>query len=428
MSEPPFKPPHRLAPIPGVGSPARGVVPVPPVADTPRKRVAIPPVPTSQPRRPADAATPVEEEPTPLDRWGFRYTGPVGAAADVEVPLEPVVELPDMAPLTVLFWQDTQYPQPANVPASQTFASYFFDELITAPDGDFAFNRVRLDQDGEGGAMQPEAGTIWIGNPSAPGAAAVLSFLETKAPPFRFEIRYARGGVGGDPCFLRWSVNSWEVGDDAGIGFLRLQVTSEASDRDMAMENMESVELVALGFERPNAAVRARVTYTAGKLKDVSFDCDWVGAFALHASRLEISRVGYAPDTSLEYFDAPVDIAATVMADAPPAKSLLQLTVPIADVEPDEFRELLIPSRARRVNLLLRYGDEGASGDAPLGQLFLAFAGRQGRAVTYIDAMSAREALFGVGLPVPAGAVKLVLSNRSPDTSVQLGVIWQLEN
>ena len=416
MSEPPFKPPHRLAPIPGVGSSARGVVPVPPVAETPRKRGAIPAAPTSQPRRPADAAVAVEEESTPKDRWAFRYTGLVGAGGEnnPEVPLEPVVELPDIRPLTVMFWQDTQFPQPAQPPSYTLPNQYLFEDQTDATginDGRLRFNAAL-----PGAADVTQIFVAKFDNTMA----AVLEGWLIANTQLTMEITY------GAQSYFSFAI----TGYTSESNYLVLEVEHEGSlmhELD-TLENDTVLTLQTTGLRRPNAAVRARIKYTAGKLTDVSFDCDWVGSFTLHASRLEISRVGFAPDTSFPYFDAPVDIAATVMADAPPAKSLLQLTVPIADVEPDQFRELLIPSRARRVNLLLRYGDEGASGDAPLGQLFLAFAGRQGRAVTYIDAMSAREALFGVGLPVPAGAVKLVLSNRSPDTSVQLGAIWQLEN
>jgi hypothetical protein len=84
----------------------------------------------------------------------------------------------------------------------------------------------------------------------------------------------------------------------------------------------------------------------------------------------------------------------------------------------------MIPNFARRVTLLLKYGSVG-SGDAPLAQLFVAFKlphqGSQG----FIDALSARAALFGDGLPIPHGAEAIVLTNASADV-VSMGAIFHL--
>jgi hypothetical protein len=151
----------------------------------------------------------------------------------------------------------------------------------------------------------------------------------------------------------------------------------------------------------------------------------------VHADRLEIARVVFAPDTTRPYLDAAVEISATVLADAPRPGGSISLTVPpVAVPRPtgERFYAFPIHALARRVNLLLKYGnDEDVPGDAPLGQIFLAFVGKYDRSLCYIDAMAAREALFGAGLPVPSGVSKLVVSNRSLDDSVQIGVVWRLD-
>ena len=92
----------------------------------------------------------------------------------------------------------------------------------------------------------------------------------------------------------------------------------------------------------------------------------------------------------------------------------------------DETYRLVVPSLARRVSLIALYGNEGAPGDAPLGELFITFISAAGNAIAYIDAMSAREALFGLGLPIPNGTREVGLSNRSDDASVRLGAVWHL--
>lgn len=403
-------------PFPRAG---RGLAPIPDEPSQHRRRGAVPPVP-EQVRRPATAAKEQKtEKVAPKDRWALRYQGNAGVQNDVNynvgIPLEPVVELDTIKPLTVLFWQDRQYPQPPNEHTERTYHYYVFD--ATAQDGPgIQSGRVRLQEQDE---SQPSSAMIYVEVPPTDGNLRQELMQTTQRS---IELRW------GD-SYMEWTIDSWTAETDGGIDYVALSVLPVGdlvNESDGPLEDAEALQLVLKGLKVPNAAVRARVTYTAGKLVDVSFDCDWVGGFTLHASRLELSRVTYAPDTAIPYVDAPVDIAATIVANAPPTEELLQLTVPVEGVEIDSFREVLVPPLARKVNLLLRYGNEGAPGDAPLGQLFVAFVGRHDRSLSYIDAMSAREALFGVGLLVPAGATKVMLSNRSADASVELGLLWHL--
>jgi hypothetical protein len=421
MSEdPPFKPPRALAPIPGVGA-SRGLAPIPEEPTQQRRRGAVPPIPSGVTSRPSTAAAKDKSDKVvSKDRWALRYQGNAGVLNDSNVntaiPLEPVIELDTIKPLTVLFWQDTQYPQPSHEAHSQTFFEYLFDGTSQSGSG-LAMDRFRLS---ETDTDMPYSGLIYV----AVGPADGNIRRELQSTTSRtIAIRW------GGSSYMEWTVDAWESESDGGVDYVVITATATDSlinETDGPLEDGEGVELEVRGLKVANAAVRARVTYTAGKLVDVSFDCDWIGGFTLHASRLEIGRVPYAPDTAIGYNDAPVDVAATVMANAPSATELLQLTVPVAAVAIDAYRELVIPPLARKLNLLLRYGNEGAPGDAPLGQLFVAFVGRHDRSLSYIDAMSAREALFGVGLVVPAGATQLILSNRSTDPSIELGVVWAL--
>jgi hypothetical protein len=77
------------------------------------------------------------------------------------------------------------------------------------------------------------------------------------------------------------------------------------------------------------------------------------------------------------------------------------------------------------VSLLTRYGDGAPTGDAPLAQIYLAFAMPFSSSQGFIDALSARAALFGEGLPIPHGCNSIVLTNESP-FGVELGAIFHL--
>lgn len=413
MTESPYKPPK---PPPGAGG---GHAPIPAVPVAARRRGAIPAAPVQLPRRPTetDADELLDSEGY---RWAFQYRGHAGPApggennVDDETPFRPAVELPEAHPLTVLFYQDTQTVQTSIVPTNQNWTAFTFDDTAHEGDGIEA-GRVRV------GVM---GATVFIAEELD---GSVRAFLEQNMS-VRLKLTW-----GTYESFAELIVTDWEYRTTSAVPYLALTVTPDSNvinELDGPLENDEAVRVELFGMRLPNSAVRARVRYRNGK-SEAEFDCDWVGGFQVLADRLELSRVRFAPDPSIAYNDAAIDVSATVIADAPRPGGSLSLTVaPVAVPTPTGVRhaELPIHPFARRVNLLIKYGnDEDAPGDAPLGQIFLAFVGKFDRSLCYIDAMSAREALFGPGLPVPAGVSKLVLSNRSLDDSVRLGVIWRLD-
>jgi hypothetical protein len=175
-----------------------------------------------------------------------------------------------------------------------------------------------------------------------------------------------------------------------------------------------------------NGAALARVTYIAGLSGKVHFDCDWMGGFLVLAQKLDIARVAYRPDAiTCAYGAQPISIGANVAIGGPRPPHAPTYTVPPAAVAIGATRVVPLPLFARRVQLLTIYGDGGASGDIPSGQLFLAFMSSAGGVLQWIDALSARE-VFGGGLSVPHGAVSVALTNRSADASVCLGAIFHL--
>lgn len=177
---------------------------------------------------------------------------------------------------------------------------------------------------------------------------------------------------------------------------------------------------------KPNAAVRARVRYSAGKAEDISFECDWRGEIELVASRVELSRVVFKPDDAAPFHETSLKLRAIATLDGPTPRIPATYTVPAVNVNAGAYRSVPLPALAQRVSVLARYGgDPEDVGDVPLGQIFVSFATETGNAMGYIDAMSAREALFGLGLSIPAGAVDLLLVNLSADP-IDLGAIFHL--
>ncbi|MET0795296.1 MAG: hypothetical protein ABW061_27505, partial [Polyangiaceae bacterium] len=184
-------------------------------------------------------------------------------------------------------------------------------------------------------------------------------------------------------------------------------------------------------FDRPrdsNAGVFARIRYETGKAQEQTFDCDWSNGFQLWARRFELWRVSRRVEMGQDYAAGVVQVHAVVAvgpAAHPPYPP--QLTTEPDWVQPgdEEARQLEIPPYARRVSLLARFGS-GGSPDIPLGQLIVGFANNRGTAINWIDAATAREALFsGDGLPLPANAAVIVLTNKSDDP-IELGVLWHL--
>lgn len=174
----------------------------------------------------------------------------------------------------------------------------------------------------------------------------------------------------------------------------------------------------------PNAAARARVRTRAGQSGDLMFECDWVGGFQVHAQSIEIDYVSWRPNPDLPYVDATARLSVALSLEGDCNRWGPQYTVPPAEVATTEDIELVIPPLARRVSLLLKYGD-GSTGDAPLAQLFAAFGLPNIGSLGFIDLLSSRAAAFGDGIPIPAGATKLVLTNMSPDL-VSMGAVFHL--
>lgn len=392
----------------------RGLVPVPPEPTQQRRRGAVPPIPEGVTRRATPGAA--KEKPKVQDRWAFRYTGNAGTPLDIERGsddrLDWTIELSELRPLYVSLWQDPLFPQPVLPPTYTTPFPYLCD-LTRTDSVDILQGQLRFNESSQIGST-----ALYVALPDAEFGSGLLDFLRGRAQ-VTIELLYGES-------YINFSLDSWEE-EGTCLALAVTYLGGAIAESDNEADQDQPITLRVTGYGQPNAAVRARVRYTAGKVIDATFDCDWSGGFVLNASRIEFSRIAFAPDGVAPYFDAPVDIAATVMAGSTLSPPPCQLTEPTELIEPDEHRTLTIPPFARRVNLILRYGNDGAPGDAPLGQLFIAFVGRLDRALSYIDAMSAREALFGVGLPIPAGATKVVLSNRSADPSVRLGVIWRLE-
>jgi hypothetical protein len=396
-----------------------------------RRHGAIPNVQVQLPRRPSleQETDPADEKTVPVDRWAFSYRGNAGEPYDSaleeqnpEKPLKPAVELPEAHPLTVLFYQDTQTVQTPTEPKSANF-SLTFDDSATDPTaigtGELRLSSTDVDQ--------PNSTDVYLAVGEFGGFPTFLEQWES------LKLRITYGGAGAAQSFILFEITDWEKLDEAGVFYVHLSVTPEASSIDVAdgpIADGASLFVELLGLARPNAAVRARVRYRNGK-SEATFDCDWAGGFQVLADRLELSRVLFVPDATAPFADAAVDISATVIADAPRPGGSLALTVPpvpVPDLSGKRYAEFPIHPFGRRVNLLLKYGDDpDAPGDVPLGQIFLAFVGKFGRSLCYIDAMAAREALFGAGLPIPAGCSKLVVSNTSDDDTMQIGVMWRLE-
>lgn len=414
----PYKPPGRLGPAAGSPAPQRpGMVPIPPERAQQRRRGAIPGgAPLTLPQRPAETTGDDSEQVSPQTRWAYHFQGNAGARDSVTA-FKPVIELPEARPLAVQFYADPSVPQPAQAAPESRTDAYIYD--ATLGDGGQLDGQLRFDSAGQTDATQVYLAVEHSGY--IPGDPTVKDWFDAHTA-VELEVQY-------ESSWFRFSVDSIELTDDGGVAVLYIEVTPLADDIDPGdgpIDNMQAVNVQLTGVPLPNAGARARVRYRAGK-SEVTFDCDWAGGFLVYADRFELSRVTFPLEASIDYEDGPIEIAASVMADAPRPAATLALTVQPQLVGVDESIEIPVHPFARRVNLLAKYGNAGAPGDAPLGQFFLAWLNKLNLSLGYIDAMSAREALFGPGLPVPFGVDTLVLTNRSADASVRLGVIWRLE-
>jgi hypothetical protein len=162
----------------------------------------------------------------------------------------------------------------------------------------------------------------------------------------------------------------------------------------------------------------------------------WVASVEEHATYLKIGLAGLSSlditmppealgdgdplDVTLTWDDAPVatriDVAVGLVIGSRPAPASPTYTYPATPLATTETASFPVPAFARRLRLAIKWGEaEGSAADAALGQYFVAFISRGFGALGWIDAASAREALFGEGLPVPPGTHAVMFDNRSPD-------------
>lgn len=284
--------------------------------------------------------------------------------------------------------------------------------------------------------------------PEHDGLGPPLELTEVQGPATVYLSRTGEGGLGVDPqawldehgnpipfpaeflfgqSYLRFIVTSIDVEPT----YLKLHVTMTSGHFENPTvatgEPLAYTFTVPAGETLANAAVFARVRYEAGKAQEQQFDCDWCNGFQVWARRFELWRVSRRADVAQAYASGTVRVHAVVAvgpAAHPPFPP--QLTNEPEEVPASADRELTIPAYARRLSLLTRYGAGGSPTDIPLGQIVVGFANNRGTAITWIDAISAREALFGGdGLPIPANASAVVITNKSPDP-LDLGVLWHL--
>ena len=175
----------------------------------------------------------------------------------------------------------------------------------------------------------------------------------------------------------------------------------------------------------PNASARAVVRVRSGQAGEIEFECDWAAKFEVLAQTIEIDRRSFRPNGAKSYVDTTVSLKAAVSLEGAGSSFAPVLTMPPLGVSASNGeRTYDIPQLARRVSLLTKYPD-APGGDVPLAQIFLAFATPFEGAMGYIDALSARDALFGDGMPIPHGAYQIVLTNASP-TDLYLGLLFHL--
>jgi hypothetical protein len=111
-----------------------------------------------------------------------------------------------------------------------------------------------------------------------------------------------------------------------------------------------------------------------------------------------------------------IDVALGLVIGSRPSPSPPTYTFPATPIEPDASATFPVPAFARKLRCSIKWGEaDGSSPDAALGQYFVAFTSRGFGALAWIDAASAREALFGEGVAVPPGTHAVAISNRSPD-------------
>lgn len=113
-----------------------------------------------------------------------------------------------------------------------------------------------------------------------------------------------------------------------------------------------------------------------------------------------------------------IELNMGVLIGERPPKAPPTYTFPTVAVDSQGSASFPVPAQARKLRCALRWGEEsGSTPDAPLGQYFFAFINRSFGPLGWIDAASAREALFGDGVFVPPGTHAVQFDNRSPDAA-----------
>jgi len=411
--------------------PRRGVAPVP--DEHPVKPIARVPdaAPLTRPSRPKPPEKSKDGKSTaPPDLWAFSFDDKVGAEG-VATPFD-AIELPAPKTLTVQFYQDTTVrsdpyttPTPRPVLVEKEWGSQLYTPAL-------------------GGGLDPEN----------PGSER-LSIDHPEDPTLTTKIRISVESVTGTLSFddyptAQTIVIEWDGGTsyvrcefvavvvhDDDPDWIEVTVSSVLSSHIETPYSEDAIPLVVRlegptppdTINKPNASVRARVRYSAGKAEDIEFDCDWSGSLQLTASRVELSRVTFKPDPESPYVAQRVKVSAIARVNGASPIALPTLTLPTRPIPNDGDVQTVFevaPPLARRASVFIRYGDGGAPGDAALGQFFVAFIAADDVSLAYIDFMSAREALFGAGLPIPAGTRVVALSNLSDDHSVRMGLVWHL--
>jgi hypothetical protein len=402
-----------------------GAPPIPP-EDATRPHGYTPPesssaLPPSQPKAKGKGDKPEAEQ----DLWTFSYVGTSGDEGAVAT--FPVIELPKPKPITIQFYADTALRgsvRMAPQPDQTTMIAYhnYDDPQVIADPGDGKFRVVAT-----GGGDS----AILIGTSSVPieVVEGVTHYGPVEDNPSLLtatKIYFQDSSEGS----RKYTYDILDV-DTSDPEFVRFNVgpATETAGTPLADNDLCYIGLLTPVADvpvQPNAGVRARITYSAGSSGDVQFDCDWSGALQLMASRVTLQRVTVPTDGELPFEPQPVKVAAIALVNGARPVALPTLTELTQLVAEDETITLVVPGLARRLSLIAIYGNEGAPGDIPLGEIFVAFVSAGDNAIAYIDAMSAREALFGQGLPIPAGTRAVALSNRSDDPSMRLGAVWHL--
>lgn len=411
------------------------------------------PIPDESTNRPLFSAVPPEESPSArivapkkagaagavaaaaLQSFGARYDGLAGSAG-VEVETLPTVEFDRVQPVAIQFYQDPSVGMVA-APAGNA-------PVGPAEPGDYVYTYSTVQTDPDQDPAATPALAVFAMN-DAPTQATRFYFAQVDAAATdpqlsTYFFEHAKAGAlmrltwqGGTSVFRTLDLVVSDVvehGDYLEIVSVDAGVYEPNGDGDALQDGqnvdfhfMSSPPAAPLPPNPPhNAAVRARVTYSAGTAGNLQFDCDWAGGLVVHAKKLSVARVAYPLDSRIAYRDDRVSLALTVCPAAPHSPHAPSFTVLPVPVAANATRVIAVPALARRLSLLCLY----EVGDAKLATMHVAFVSRRGVALHWIDALSARAALFGEGVAIPPGTATLALSNRSADAGVQLGAVFHL--